>query len=1137
MFLSGKKEEGIRDIAVRRGIGALLTVLLVCSAFMSGSYAWSAMNQSALNEMQGAGDGYPVKLVKYEKRTDGTTTKTPIPGAEFYLYASDGTQIGGRFVTDDQGTLSTKVKPGNYYFEEANPSYGWTYDLDSRSDSITHYPFTVRGDETDTVLVTAYNRHITGSLVITKTVQNSDGSALTQAQLDTPFTFTVTFSDDGAYDYAINGGQSQSLKSGDTLQMKHGDSAVFNDVPVNVGYVVTETSAEGYVTSSTNNSGDITEDGVTATFVNTYTVTPHPDEYGSLVVTKEVTGDEADANKSFEFTAVIGGVSQVFTLTSGASQTFDEIPVGTAYIVTESDYSADGYTATVNEYSGVISVKDATVTLPFINAYHAPSTKTGNLTINKTVTGDGADLTKTFDFTVTFAGEGAPTPAVKTFTLASGETKTFSDIPAGVTYDVMEAATSGYTPNFTRASGVIAGDETATIGFVNNYAPGPPPEKTALVIEKIGESEGFDKDKEFSFTVTINGQPLPDKVILKAGHKSNPIELNVGDSYAVAEDSYTADGYVRTLLINGSGIALPDTITVTQTNTYVGPVPVSVSGVKTWDKQGQSVRLPSSITVRLKQGDVVVATTVVEPDDEGAWKYTFSAPKYDALGKEINYTVDEVQITGWKASYDGMNIKNTAIIPVTETVPVVQKTVMGAPTEAADFRFILTSLNGAPLPLGAANGVKTVTINGAGSSDFGMITYTAAGTYAYTIAELNTDADGYLYDESVYTYSVTVAEQDGKLVVTDKSVTKNGKAAEKALFVNTYEADKTSLKVTKAWNDNNDPNRPTSVQVQLYKDATAFGDPVTLDKDNDWTHLYTDLEEDAHWTVDEMRVPSGYTKTISGDQVNGFTITNAKSGDENEKTSVAVKKVWNDDKNPGRPKSIQVQLYKSGAVWGSPITLNSVNDWKYAWTGLDKGAVWTVNEINTPSGYARTISGNAASGYTITNTRKGAAPSSQNVTITGKKTWYQGNNPAYKRPTSLVVILKADGMIVLQKQITASDYWSWTFTPPKYADDGHEIKYSIDEARINNYTKKINGYDITNTYNPGSNTDKKVNPRINGGSSYTQGGSGTGKGSSPKTGDYSNLALWCSLLVISLVGLVVTGLSLKKHKKAYQAKH
>ena len=1121
----------ISDRIARRAVSVLLGLTFMLSAFMTGTYAWSSANQSALNEVMGNDKGFPVQLVKYERLADGTETTIPISGAEFYLYKT-GTpsdiQIGDRFVTDENGKIDTKVKPGNYYFEETDPSHGFTYDTDA-SGAIKKYPFTVLGNETDIVTVTAYNCPIEGSLIITKTVKVSDGSAPPMAQLDTAFTFTVTFSDSGTYKYKINNGTQQSLTSGGTIQLRHGDSAVFSGIPVDTGYTVVETPVTGYVTSSENSSGDITEDGVTAAFTNTYTAP----QFGSLTITKQVINTDsspltrAEQNKEFEFTDVIGGVPDTFILHAGETKAIDNIPVGTAYTVTEKDYSADGYTDTVHEYTGVVSAATQNITLPFVNVYGEESEK-GSLTVSKTVVNsDGSALTQeqldtAFTFNVTFAGIGAPDPATQTFTLKSGEHKTFDNVPAGVTYTVIETAADGYTPNFTAATGTIAGNQTAAVGYVNTYTA---PQKTAIVIKKIGTGEGFDNNKEFSFTVYINGQPLPDKVTLKAGQQSDPIALNVGDTYSVVEDQ-TAD-YNRTSIINGSGTATTDTITVTQTNTYVGPVTVSISGEKIWDKQGQTVELPTQITVRLKNGNTVVASVVVKPDSNNKWTYTFDdVPKYDAQGKEIVYTVDEIPVAGWEAITDGYDITNTYVTPVTNTALPVQKIITGTPETVSVFKFILTALEGAPMPLGSASGVKTVTVNGAGSSDFGAITYTAAGTYTYTVAELNTGENGYTYDSTVYTYTVTVAEQNSKLAVTNKALTKNGQPVETAVFNNIYDADKTSIKVTKVWIDNNDPDRPDNVQAQLYKDGTASGDPVILNAANNWSNIWTGLDKSAAWTVDEINVPNGYAKTVSGDAVNGFTLTNTRS--EIEKTSVTVSKVWNDNNNPDRPLNVQIQLYKDGNVYGSPVSLSTANNWTYTWAGLDKGPAYTVNEISVPGGYAKTITGDAATGFIVTNTKTVVPPDHTMITVSGKKTWDYGNSPENTRPTSIVVILKADGNIVLQKQITANENWSWDFTVPKYADDGHDIKYTIDEARINDYTKKISGYDLTNTYKPGQNTDIPDNgvPETNINPPY-----------SPKTGDDSNMALWVVLMVGSAMGLIALAVVGRKQHKKYIPLH
>ena len=76
-----------------------------------------------------------------------------------------------------------------------------------------------------------------------------------------------------------------------------------------------------------------------------------------------------------------------------------------------------------------------------------------------------------------------------------------------------------------------------------------------------------------------------------------------------------------------------------------------------------TVALPESITVRLKNGDLLVEEITVTPDESSEWHYTFTAPKYDADGNEIAYTVEEAPITGFIPSYDGFNIHQEHLHP------------------------------------------------------------------------------------------------------------------------------------------------------------------------------------------------------------------------------------------------------------------------------------------------------------------------------------------------------------------------------------------------------------------------------------------------------------------------------------------
>ncbi|MBN3586013.1 Cna B-type domain-containing protein, partial [Algoriphagus aestuarii] len=80
------------------------------------------------------------------------------------------------------------------------------------------------------------------------------------------------------------------------------------------------------------------------------------------------------------------------------------------------------------------------------------------------------------------------------------------------------------------------------------------------------------------------------------------------------------------------------------------------------------------------------------------------------------------------------------------------------------------------------------------------------------------------------------------------------------------------------------------------------------------------------YTVDEVEVPEGYTKSLSGDAETGYTITNTHN---NDLTEVSVEKIWDDAKDQDgiRPESITVQLFANGEpVDGSQVTLDGSTD-------------------------------------------------------------------------------------------------------------------------------------------------------------------------------------------------------------------
>lgn len=83
-------------------------------------------------------------------------------------------------------------------------------------------------------------------------------------------------------------------------------------------------------------------------------------------------------------------------------------------------------------------------------------------------------------------------------------------------------------------------------------------------------------------------------------------------------------------------------------------------------------------------------------------------------------------------------------------------------------------------------------------------------------------------------------------------------------------------------------------------------------------------------------------------------------------TSISVYKIWQG--TDSHPDSVSVQLYQNGKPYGDAVSLNAGDYWRYAWDNLDAGSTWTVDELDVPADYTKTVSGNMSNGFIITNT-------------------------------------------------------------------------------------------------------------------------------------------------------------------------
>lgn len=433
-----------------------------------------------------------------------------------------------------------------------------------------------------------------------------------------------------------------------------------------------------------------------------------------------------------------------------------------------------------------------------------------------------------------------------------------------------------------------------------------------------------------------------------------------------------------------------------------------------------------------------------------------------SAGWVIANTIAAIGGQEWHNVYKGM--------PVVETTFQIKatKNVDNAPAtdEKYDGKF--------SFELQEKNGENWKTIDSVTNTDSAIVfdnlgKFGTEGTHYYKIVETASALSDVTIDgEPVYVKAV-IKKNGNKMVATVTYYSDENYATEVSdpSFNNTTViTEKTEVSVEKKWadNENQDRVRPGSIQVQLYADETAQGDPIELNEDNGWKYTWSNLEKksgsnDIEYTVDEVSVPAGYTKTVTKEST-GYVITNTHNP---ETTSINGTKTWSDNDNQDgkRPTSITVNLLANGTkVDSKEVTAN--DNWKYEFTNLPKYAAgneitYTVEE-DTVEGYEATVDG-----YNITNTHK-----PETTKVEGTKTWNDSDNQDGIRPEKIIVNLLADGNKVNTQEVTPDDNGNWTYSftdLPKFKA-GKEIVYTVAEKAVEGYVSTVSGYNINNTHKP-----------------------------------------------------------------------
>ncbi|MBR2781718.1 MAG: hypothetical protein IKE00_00070 [Oscillospiraceae bacterium] len=223
-----------------------------------------------------------------------------IAPASFQAGAASENGTAGSFVVSVDVTKFTKPGVYEYTLKEDSTAAtpGVTYDANSYTLKVTVFndetegaaPGALKVDTvslntvpaegaTSTKVTSIENTYSAGTLKISKTVTGKLGDKT----MDFEFTITFTGGDANA-EYPVNKDSADgatgndaavtTVKSGDTIYLKHGETFIIDNIPYGVEYTVVETAVENYTPTKTNDSGKIEAAEVTAAFTNDYDTTP-----------------------------------------------------------------------------------------------------------------------------------------------------------------------------------------------------------------------------------------------------------------------------------------------------------------------------------------------------------------------------------------------------------------------------------------------------------------------------------------------------------------------------------------------------------------------------------------------------------------------------------------------------------------------------------------------------------------------------------------------------------------------------------------------------------------------------------------------------------------------------------------------
>lgn len=628
---------------------------------------------------------------------------------------------------------------------------------------------------------------------------------------------------------------------------------------------------------------------------------------------------------------------------------------------------------------------------------------------------------------------------VKSVTAAENWMVTFENLPKNqnhgqnIQYTVSEAFVSGYTETITQN-----GDNYT---ITNTHTPASSEFFVTKIWKDNGNNDGMRPD---GITVTAHGsdgRSYTEK--LNADNQWSVMFSNLPKyangkviEYSLTEES--VPGYTSSITRNGKSFVL--------INTHVDETK-NITITKAWnDGNNQDGLRPKTITAVVNGSDG--SARFVQLFEGQNWATSLNnLPKYKN-GTEIQYTVKENAIPGYKTEIKQTG--NSYAIMNSHTPAVVTVSAVKVWDDANNQDGIRPSLIQVTLT-GSDGSVRNaaITKNDGWTYQFkNLPKYKNGVKIDYTLQEANSNP---------YTYEIVKGSDGYSFTIT-----------------NNYVPAAVNVPVTTVWDDddNRDGIRAKEIAITLHGSNGKVYQRIVTGKD-DFATVFEDVPKffdegrEVVYTVTQNEM-NGYTANIANTDKYTFQITNTH---EPEKLTKTVAKVWNDNNNQDglRPNTLRVAMTGTDGTYIEK-SLSTANNWTETFDGLYKyfkegtPIQYTIDE-EIVGGYDKVIS-EKDNLITITNTH---APEKLDLIV--NVVWNDANNQDGYRPDAATIHMSGTDGTQDAKDFTKDSSWSSiVFKDLNHYKNGNEIKYTVAEDEIPQYTTSIavngNVVTVTNTHIP-----------------------------------------------------------------------